>query len=224
MTGFLQHNGAPLKIVGYGCLFGTAVMRRGQTVTFARDAFSPTLRYNASGVRALVDHKRAAEWACTRDGSLRVWEDDTGLGFSAMIPNTIEGRGLARAVADGYIGASLHFRPFKTEEIAGGYIVQAATLTEISLTTRPAFATAAWLVPFESMNHMPDHALALRRRLIGGQLKAKREAREHVTQPRVAPSHPARVAPSRAEQAAQAHRDANSRRPLHARARQRRAA
>ncbi len=212
MTEFLKQNGAPLKICGYACLFDATIKHREQSLAFARGAFSPTLLYNASGVRALVDHKRAGEWACTRDGSLRVWEDGVGLGFSAMIPNTIEGRGLARAVADGYIGASLHFRPFKTEEIAGGYIVQAATLTEISLTTRPAFATAAWLVPFESMNHMPDHALALRRRLIGGQLKAKREAGDHVTQSRVVPSPPARGAPSRAELAATAYQEAQARR------------
>lgn len=164
MTGFLQHNGEPLKILGYGCLFGTTITYRGQDMTFARDAFSPTLRYNASGVRALVDHKPASEWACTQDGSLRLWEDGAGVAFSAKIPNTIEGRGLARAVADGLIGASLHFRPFKTKETASGYVIQAATLTEISLTTRPAFATAAWLVPFECMNNMSDHALMLRRR------------------------------------------------------------
>ena len=216
MPDFLHHEGEPLKIVGYGCPFGATITHRGQDLSFARDAFSPTLRFNASGVRALVDHKRASEWACTQDGSLRLWEDHVGLAFSAKIPNTIEGRGLARAVADGLIGASLHFRPFKIEETASGQIVQAATLTEISLTTRPAFATAAWLVPFECMNYMSDHALMLRRRLIGGQLKARREARDHA-------AHPS-VAPSKAEQAVRVHRKANARRPSHTRTPRRRAA
>jgi hypothetical protein len=138
-----------------------------------------------------------------------------------MLPATLEGRGQARAVADGLIGASVLFRSFKTEKIAGECIIQAAILTDICLCTAPAYPTATWLVPFECMNYMPDHALMLRRRLIGGQLKAKREAREHVTQPR--------VAPSRAERATTAYHEANTRRltkvaPSRTRARQRRAA
>ncbi len=177
MSYYLQHEGELLEICGYACLFDTTIRHGGQAFSFARGAFSPTLRYNAKGVRALVDHRRAGEWACTRDGSLRLWQDDTGLAFSANIPNTIAGRGLARAVADGYIGCSLHFRPFKTEETATGYVVLSTTLTEISITTRPAFATATWLAPFKLMNYMPDHAVVLRRHLIGGQLAAKREAR-----------------------------------------------
>ena len=212
MSDFMKYEGTPLKISGYACRFGVVIEHRGKSLAFARGAFSPALRY-ASGVRALVDHDRAAEWACTRDGSLRLWEDDIGLAFSAMIPDTVAGRGLARAVADGYICCSCHFRPFKTEEIAGGYLVQSATLSEISATTRPAFATAAWLAPFEAMKHMPDYALLLRRRLIAGQLEAKRGAREHVTQPRVAPSRPARGAPSRAELAAKAYHQAKARLP-----------
>ena len=122
-----------------------------------------------------------------------------------MLPSTPEGRGQARAVADGLIGASVLFRPFKTEKTASGNIVQAATLTDICLTTSPAYPTATWLAPFELMNSMNDHALMLRRRLIGGQLKARREARDHVTQPR--------VAPSKARQAVEAYHEANARRP-----------
>ena len=218
MTGqfLLDDHGQVVRINGYACLFDTTIKHRGQALTFARGAFSPTLCYNASGVRALVDHRRAGEWARTRDGSLRLWEDDTGLAFSAMVLATSEGRGWARATADGYTAVSIHFRPFKTEKTASGGIVQAAILTEISLTTRPAFPTAAWLAPFELMDYMPDHALILRRRLIGGQLKAMREACVDMMQPC--------VAPSRAEQAAKVHHEAKARRPLYTRARQRRAA
>ena len=171
MTAHLQHNGQPLKIVGYACLFDTTIENRGQALTFARDAFLPTLRHNASGVRALVDHKWASEWACTQDGSLRLWQDHAGLAFAAMIPNTIEGRGLARAVGDGLVAASVHFRPFRTEETADGYIVQAAILTEISLTTRPAYPTATWLSELGLMRHMSDYALDLRRRWRLGSMK-----------------------------------------------------
>ena len=213
-TFLLDAHGQPLKIVGYACLFDTPITIAGQTEVIAPGAFLPSLRYGAN-VRACIDHRRSATWASADDGTLRLWQDATGLAFTAMVPASLEGRGLARAVADGCIGSSFYFRPFKTEQTASGYIVQAATLTEISLTTSPAYPTRAWLVPFESMNYMPDHALFLRRRWIGGQLKARREARDHVVQT---------CGPSRPEQAAKAHHEANARRPLHTRARQRRAA
>ena len=195
-------SGQPVHVCGYAGLFDTPIVIDGQTEEFARGAFQPSLRFGAD-VPATVNHKCDATWARVRDGSLKLWEDDTGLAFSATLPATPYGRGLARAVADGLISASVLFRSFKTERTASGYIVQAATLTDICLATAPAYPTAVWLVPFECMKNATDHALMLRRRLIGGQLKARREARDHVTQPS--------VAPSKAELAVKAHQEANAR-------------
>lgn len=203
MTKCLEHNGAAVRIDGYACIFGSEIRIDGQIESFAPGAFSPTLRRGAIDMRATINHHRAETWASVRDGSLKLWQDDVGLGFSASLPGTAEGRGLARAVADGLIGASILFRPFQSKPTPGGYTVTAATLTDVCLTTSPAYLTAVWLVPFELMNFMPDHALLLRRRWIGGRLKAKREARDHVVQPR---------GPSRPEQAAKAHHEAKTRR------------
>ncbi|MCH8859065.1 MAG: HK97 family phage prohead protease [Proteobacteria bacterium] len=203
-------SGRPIKIVGYANLFDTSITRDGQTLEFARGAFLPTLSRGAPDLRATVDHKRDATWASVRDGSLTVWEDACGLAFSALLAPTPEGRGHARAVADGLIFASIRHRTFKTETTASGCIVKAAVLIDICLTTSPAYPTATWLVPFDCNNHMSDNALMLRRRWIGGQLKARREARDHVTQPR--------VAPAKAELAVKAHQEANARRPPHTRA------
>ncbi len=214
MTEYLRDDhGLPLKIAGYANLFNTSITRNGQTLEFAPGAFSATLSRGAPYVRATINHKREMTWASVWDGSLRLWQDAKGLAFSASLPATLEGRGHARAVADGLISASIRYRSFQTEMTASGCIVKAAILIDVCLTTSPAYPTAVWLVPFELMSHMSDHALALRRCLIGGQLDAMREARNHVTQP-----------PSRPEQAAQAHREALARRLLHTRTPRRRAA
>ena len=211
----LDDRGQLIHVQGYAGLFDTPIVVDGQTEEFARGAFQPSLKFGAD-LRITVNHKRDATWARVRGGSLKIWEDNFGLAFSAMLPATPYGRGQARAVADGLIGASVLFRSFKTEKIAGGCIIQAATLTDICLCIAPAYPTAVWLAPFERMNHMGDHALMLRRRLIGGQLKARREARDHAANPS--------VAPSKAEQAVRAHQEALARRPPHTRAPRRRAA
>jgi len=216
VTGLLKHNGETIRVFGYANLFGVPIEIHGQTEVVAPGAFSPTLRDGAIGVRATINHRRETTWASVQGGSLKLWQDSVGLAFSAVLPATAYGRGQARAVADGLIGASVLFRPFKTEKTDSGYIVQAAVLVDICLGTAPAYPTATWLAPFELMNHMSDHALGLRRRLIGGQLKARREAREQATQPH--------VAPTRAERAAKAYHEAKARRPLHARSPRRRAA
>ena len=220
----LQHNGRKLRIDGYATLFGEEIYIGSQTEKFATGAFTPSLRRGATFVRATINHRRADTWASVRDGSLRLWEDSIGLAFSAALPATPEGRGLARAVADGLIQASVLFRPFRSKPTPTGCVVETATLIDVCLAIATAYPTATWLSDFGLMRHMSDRALLLRRCLIGAQLKARREARDHVMQPCVAPSHPARRAPSRAEQAVKAYHEAKSRRPLHTRARQRRAA
>ena len=177
MTKYLEHDGQEIRINGFAAVWNTEIRVRGRTEEFARGAFLPVLNFGAS-VRATIDHERSQTFACVRDGSLRLWEDATGLAFSALVPASPHGRGWAHAVADGCLGASVLFRPFKTEKTSTGCIVQHATLTDICVTGAPAYPTAAWLAPFELMNHMDDSALLLRRRWIGGALKAKREARE----------------------------------------------
>ncbi len=212
MCGFLQHNGVVVRVNGYASLFDTEIRIDGQIESIAPGAFSPTCNRGAIDVRMTVNHHCAATWASVRDGSLKVWQDAVGLAFSAAFPDTSHGRGLARAVADGLIVASVLFRSFGQKPTPGGYIVTAATLTDVCLTTAAAYPTATWLSDFGLMRHMSDHALLLRRQWIGGQLKAKREAGDHVTQSRVVPSPPARGAPSRAELAATAYQEAQARR------------
>ena len=43
----LDTRGEPLKIVGYASLFDSPIKYRGEVLTFARDAFLPTLRYKS---------------------------------------------------------------------------------------------------------------------------------------------------------------------------------
>lgn len=200
--------GQVVRINGYASLFGAEGQINGQIVSFDPGAFAPSLRYGAN-VRATLDHRYGATFARVRDRSLMLWQDCVGLAFSIAVPASTEGRGIARAVADGEIGASVLFRPFQRRKAAGVYVVERTVLTDVCLTTSPVYRTAAWLSPFELMNHMHDRALLLRRCWVGGALKGKREARGHVTQPR--------VVPSKARQAAKAHQEANDRRPLHAR-------
>ena len=176
MTG-LQHNGRALRVDGYATLFDVEINIDGKIEKFAPGAFSPVLRRGAIDVRATVNHRRAGTWASVRAGSLKLWQDTTGLAFSAALPGNAEGRGLARAVADGQIGASVLFRPFGSKSTPGGYTVTAATLTDICLTTAPAYSTATWLSDFGLMRHMPDHALLLRSRWIGARQQARTRQR-----------------------------------------------
>ena len=205
-------NGQVVRINGYASLFGAEGRINGQIISFDPGAFAPSLRYGAD-VRATIDHRYGATFARVRDRSLTLWEDCVGLAFSLTVPASAEGHGIARSVADGEIGASVLFRPFQRRKTAGVYVVERAILTDVCLTTSPVYRTAAWLSPFELMNHMHDRALLLRRCWLGGALKGKREARDQATQPR--------VAPSKARQAVDAYHEANARRPMHTRTRRR---
>ena len=159
----LRHNGRPLRIDGYATIFDTPIVIDSQTEIISPGAFSMMLSRGAPYARATINHRPATTWASVRDGSLKLWADSTGLAFSAALPGTAEGRSVACAVADGQIGASVLFRPFGSNSTPTGYVVEAATLTDVCLTTTPAYLTATWLSDFGLMRHMPDHALLLRR-------------------------------------------------------------
>ena len=116
---------------------------------FCCDAFSQSL---ASGrtIRALLNHDATKELGDTREGSLRVWQDERWVWFSLRPRDTALGREVVEKVRAGKIGVSIGY-----SELAGHnghhdldprHLITEAELGEISLTEDPAYPeTSAWI-------------------------------------------------------------------------------
>jgi len=92
------------KVGGYAALFNSPsseLHERGRTFveTIMPGAFSRSLRSGQQDVKLLYQHKGDQILARTRNGSLRLTEDEKGLAFEADLPDTTLGRDV-RALLD----------------------------------------------------------------------------------------------------------------------------
>lgn len=98
------------KIEGYAAVFGEPTIIADFSETVAAGAFTETLR-SGGDVLALVDHDPGRLIGRTKNGTLRLAEDQRGLSFSIDVPDTQLGRDvLAMAERGDLGGASFGFR------------------------------------------------------------------------------------------------------------------
>ncbi len=137
--------GGPTKIVGYAAKFGVRSELIGGVFReiIAPGAFGAELP--GADVRFLVNHDPSQLLARTKSGTLRLSEDDVGLRFEAMIPETSIGRDVLEQVRRGDLDStSFGFRKIaddwtKTEEGVPLRTLRRLSIFDVSLATFPAY-------------------------------------------------------------------------------------
>jgi HK97 family phage prohead protease len=144
---------APPTVVGYAVVWNrpSFLLDRAREGGRFRElvlpgAFTRALRHHKD-ILGLVEHDYARRLGSTAAGSLSVWEDATGLGFSLELPADAFGRAVAERVRSRALaGASIGFTPLKTTVVTRGgetyRLVREGRLGEVSLSPRPAYADA----------------------------------------------------------------------------------
>ncbi len=128
---------------GYACLFDNVTSIGGYwQERFAKGAFSKSL--GERDVVALHSHDDGRPMGRMSRDTLRVTEDDKGLGFENDLPDTQDGRDLATSIDRGDIeGMSFRFRALKeewdeTQDPPMRTVIE-AELFEITYTAFPAY-------------------------------------------------------------------------------------
>ena len=155
------------EIQGYACLFDTAIVVGAKMLSFDRGAFELEL-IRRSDVKACLGHD-GPTFASVRDGTLRLWEDEIGLAFSASIPRGQKFIFLPDLVAEGKTGVSIRFRTAKPDRYSERVATTDLDLIHLGLTTSPAFLTGAWLSNFTLMRNARPRLKALRLHWLDGQ-------------------------------------------------------
>lgn len=136
--------GAEPVLTGYAVVYGAESRDLGGFVErVAPGAFRESL---ASGrdVVAFVNHNTSDVLGRVAAGTLRVWDDERGVGFELRLPNTQAGRDLAELVRRGDVrGSSFGFvcedDDWQTRDGTTVREVRRATLVEVSPTAIPAY-------------------------------------------------------------------------------------
>lgn len=127
------------RVTGYAAVFDTVADLGAFKEVIKRGAFSNSLK-NGENIRALGFHDDNALLGTTKARTLTLREDDKGLFFELLLPNTTHGRDIAELVARGDIsGCSFGFIPI--EELWSGETRELLDLEliEITLTPNPAY-------------------------------------------------------------------------------------
>ncbi|MDP1797916.1 MAG: HK97 family phage prohead protease [Planctomycetaceae bacterium] len=142
-----------LRIGGYAAMFDSPTIIQTPSGPFAEivrpGAFSRTLR-DLPDVFLLNQHAYDRPLSRTRNGSLSLVEDSRGLRFEAALPNTTDARDVHEMVRTGVLdGMSFGFHTTDdrwADDYAAGMPLRElmnVELFEISIVTRPAYATTS---------------------------------------------------------------------------------
>lgn len=145
MTGVEVRAGEKPVIGGYAAVFERkSVMLYGFREKIAPGAFQDSLQ---DDIRALWQHDTSQVLGRTRSGSLRLWEDSTGLGFEVEPPDTQAGRDAVTLIRRGDVdqmsfGFNVPVNGDDWSEDEDGIplrIIKRAKLIEVSPVTFPAY-------------------------------------------------------------------------------------
>lgn len=173
-----QAEGDGNTLRGYAATFGTFtepmrdpnVSKAPFIETIRRGAFSRTLK-DSPDVRFLWNHNTDAILGRTKSGTLKVWEDDTGLGFELALPDTGVGRDVRELVRRGDVdGCSFGFFVVgdEMEQRSGQPHLRTLTdvaLFEVSITPFPAYSATS--VGLRAVERDPRLELDYLRRRLG---------------------------------------------------------
>ncbi len=156
------------SIHGYAVLFDVKATRaNGKTYLFSRGSFALELA-RRSDVKACIGHD-GPTFATVRSRSLYLWEDETGLAFSASIPRGRKFIFLPDRIAEGQMGVSIEYKKIATVVGPESRAITAVDLFHLGLTTHPVFPTGAWLSNFSLMRNPPPRLKELREAWFAGQ-------------------------------------------------------
>ena len=139
---------------GYAAVFNSPSEPLPFTEVIAPGAFKRSLQ-GRHRMMLLWNHDASQPLASTRNGSLRLTEDATGLLVSATLPNTTLGRDIAEQVRSGLTDAmSFGFQVKKDSWSADGSTrtLHEVALHEVSLVSFPAYEGTAGSVSVRSIN------------------------------------------------------------------------
>jgi uncharacterized protein len=168
------------RLGGYAAMFDSPALIHTPSGTFAEvvrpGAFKLTLR-NQPDVFLLNQHAYDRPLSRTRNGTLTLTEDARGLRFEATLPNTTDARDVHEMVRTGVLdGMSFGFHAADdrwSDDIAAGIPLRellAIDLFEISIVTRPAYATttvATRRQPTRAAQHRISQIVARRNLVLG---------------------------------------------------------
>lgn len=127
------------RVTGYAAVYDAVADLGAFKEVIRKGAFSNALK-SGGNIRALGFHDDNALLGTTKAGTLSLREDEKGLFFDLLLPDTTHGRDIAELVARGDIsGCSFGFIP--VEEIWDGELRELLDLEliEITLTPNPAY-------------------------------------------------------------------------------------
>lgn len=177
-----RDDGTPV-IRGYAAVFDKPSVDMGFVEYIQRGAFTDVLK-SGPDVRALVDHSMSKILGRTKSGTLRLAEDDVGLGMEIDVPETTVGRDIVTSIERGDVdGASFSFT-VETDQWTESEgqtprrdIVKIRGLYDVGPVTFPAYPDTK--VALRSLNHWreqhgpqgrPSTLMELRQRHAAAQL------------------------------------------------------
>lgn len=163
----------PNRLHGYAAVFGTPSevlhdpeVCKGPFVEIIRPGAFKNSLVSHPDVRALYNHQSGSVLARTRSGTLKLWEDATGLAFDLTLPDTSVARDLRESLRRGDIdGCSFGFfvlrdevvPPTRRGEPATRYLDEVHVYEITPATTFPAYsATQVNLRSLRLERHGPD--------------------------------------------------------------------
>ena len=132
-----------LKLAGYAVTWEPYSMGPDSYERIDRSAFDQALE-NPEDVALLWNHDTSRPMARVRAGNLRIFVDETGLGFEATLPDTTANRDSVAMVRSGTVSQcsfGFHVRAEHYEKMPDGKPVRVITnadLVELSIVTFPA--------------------------------------------------------------------------------------
>ncbi len=229
MSAFLQHEGKPVYVRGYCAPFDSLSIplddNDGKRELVRPKAFDYVLRNLRASTTCTLHHMDAGGTiGSIFDRTLRLWADDFGLAFECgpLVANSKNVWAVRSIVSGGARGCSWRAVPAEVAtEMIEGESVQVIRrfehLSHVSPGTCGMYPAAGTWCSHENPYDLPHHlkVLALHWQANRPAAKPSLVTRAEAPGPR---------APSRAEQAAKAHHEANARRQLRTRTRRWRAA
>lgn len=113
------------------------------TETISKGAFSDSLKDNEDDVKLYFNHQTDMPLARTRNGSLRLREDDKGLSFEADLPDTTLANDIKELLDRGTLSGEMSFGFYSEKESWSNdrkeRTIQKARLMEVSVVTDAAY-------------------------------------------------------------------------------------